>query len=137
MTSININNLKVGHTYKNWKELCVTLGVEPKSHSYKVKQEKEFKRYFSWTKQGQKITIVEIFETPKEKEDGRKMNRFTVRHEQESFFSPDELQIDIRIGLLEYVPIALNGKRQLNNMDIFFQMRCILQQAYVMNTYQC
>ena len=72
MTSININNLTVGHTYKNWKELCSVLGVEPKSQGHKRHQEKEFKRYFDWEKQGQKITIIEIYVTPKEKVDGRK-----------------------------------------------------------------
>lgn len=110
---MKINNLKVGNTYKNWKELCATLEVEPKSHSYKVKQEKEFKCYFDWEKQGQKITITEIYEVPKEKEDGRKMNGKNEnslkalaenRHEQESFFTPDELQLSIlwTIGIRAY-----------------------------------
>ena len=75
---MNTNNLTVGYTYKNWKELCATLGVEPKTQGHKRHQEKEFKRYFSWTKQGQKITIVEIYDTPKEKEDGRKMNKISL-----------------------------------------------------------
>lgn len=101
---MKINNLKVGMIYKNWKELCKILDVEPKSQGYKRHQEKEFKRYFTWEKQGQKITITEIFDVPKPKEDGRKMNTFTVRHEQESFFTPDELQLAIlwTIGVRAY-----------------------------------
>ena len=74
MTSINIDNLKVGNNYKNWGSLCEVLGVEPKSQGHKRHQEKEFKRYFSWTKQGQKITITEIYDEPKEKVDRRKDN---------------------------------------------------------------
>ena len=110
---MNINNLKVGNNYKNWKELCVEVGIEAKTGRSKKFQEKEFERYFSWTKQGQKITIVEIYDTPKEKEDGRKMNgkhENSVkalednRHVQESFFSPDELQLAIlwTIGVRAY-----------------------------------
>ena len=70
---MNITNLTVGYAYKNWKELCATLSVEPKpSGKARKPQEKEFKRYFSWTKLGQKITVTEIYDEPKEKEDGRR-----------------------------------------------------------------
>ena len=70
---MNIANLTVGYAYKNWKELCATLSVEPKpSGKARKPQEKEFKRYFNWEKQGQKITITEIYDEPKEKEDGRR-----------------------------------------------------------------
>ena len=37
---MNIINLTVGHTYKNWKELCSVLCVEPKSQSYKANKRK-------------------------------------------------------------------------------------------------
>lgn len=69
-----IEKLEVGQTYKNWKVLCETLGEEIKSGSGKKFQVKEFSRYFSWSKEGQKITITEIYDEPKEKIDGRKQN---------------------------------------------------------------
>lgn len=75
MTNINIANLKVGHTYKNWTVLCNTLGVKPCTNgSSKISQVKDFRRYFNWEKQGQKITIIEIYDVPKEKIDRRKDN---------------------------------------------------------------
>ena len=74
MIIMNIENLVVGTTYKNWGVLCEVLGVESKTGNSKPAQKKEFARYFSWEKQGQKITITEIYEEPKEKIDGRKIN---------------------------------------------------------------
>lgn len=104
--TMKINNLKVGTTYKNWKELCATLEVEARTQGHKRHQEKEFKRYFNWEKQGQKITITEIFETPKDKEDGRKMNTFKegTRHENPSFFTQEELPLALlwSLGLRAY-----------------------------------
>lgn len=101
---MKIENLKVGTTYKNWKALCEALEVEAKSASYKQKQERDFKQYFNWEKQGQKITITEIYSAVQEREDGRKDNTFTERYEQESFFKEDELQLAIlwTLGLRAY-----------------------------------
>lgn len=70
---MNINNIKVGDTYKNWKALCEALKVEPMpSGNKRDAQAKGFKQYFDWTKQGQKIIITEIYDEIKERVDGRK-----------------------------------------------------------------
>lgn len=64
---MNISNIKVGETFKNWKALCEALDVEPKpSGKARVPQTKQFKQYFDWDKQGQKITITEIKKVPSE-----------------------------------------------------------------------
>ena len=66
---MNINNIKVGNTYKNWKALCEALEVEPRpSGKARKPQEKQFKQHFDWTKQGQKITITEIKKVPLDNE---------------------------------------------------------------------
>ena len=58
---MKIENLEIGMELKNWKALCETIEVEPKtSGNAKKSQEKEFKEYFDWTKQGQRIIITEI-----------------------------------------------------------------------------
>lgn len=70
---MKIENLEVGKTYKNWKVLCEALEVEPKpSGKARKPQEKDFKQYFNWTKEGQQITITEIYSEIQEREDGRK-----------------------------------------------------------------
>ena len=93
---MKIEKLTVGETYKNWKALCEVLEVKAKpSGNSRDAQARDFKQYFDWTKQGQKITITEIYDTVQEREDGRKDNTFTKRHEQESVFSKNELQLAI------------------------------------------
>ena len=64
---VRLSNVDTGHTYKNWADLCKTLEVEPRpSGKARKPQEKEFKRYFNWEKNGHKITITEIYEVPLE-----------------------------------------------------------------------
>ena len=66
---LDTNTLKINDTFKNYKELCAYLGEEPKKANSKVAQLKEWERYFSFRKEGQKIIITEVFNTPKDKVD--------------------------------------------------------------------
>lgn len=75
MQQIVKDTLIVGQTFKNYKMLCQTLKQIPKKGDSKKSQVKEFKRYFDWEQQGQKLTITEIYDTPKEKIDNRVNNR--------------------------------------------------------------
>lgn len=75
---MNLSNIKVGQTFKNYKELCSALGEPVKGGKSKQLQLKEWERYFSFTKQGHKITINEIYDTPKEKQDMRSYGNNTV-----------------------------------------------------------
>ena len=68
---LDTNTLKTNDTFKNYKELCAYLGEEPKKANSKVAQIKEWERYFSFRKEGQKIIITEVFDTPQEKIDNR------------------------------------------------------------------
>ena len=62
---MKIENLEIGMELKNWKALCELLGVEPKiSGNAKKSQEKDFRQYFDWIKQGQRIIITEIKNCP-------------------------------------------------------------------------
>ena len=98
---MNINNIRVGETYKNWKALCEALGIEPKSGGYKAKQEKDFRQYFNWTKEGQKIIITVVYDEVQERVDGRGKSEGSQKairenhHSQPSFFKEDELQLAI------------------------------------------
>lgn len=68
---LDTNTLKINDAFKNYKELCAYLGEEPKKANSKVAQIKEWERYFSFRKEGQKIIITEVFDTPQEKIDNR------------------------------------------------------------------
>ena len=103
MTSIDINNLTVGYTYKNWNELCAELGTVAKTGRSRQFQEKEFKRYFSWTKQGHKITITEIYDEPKEKSDGRKkVNKDSSKKHQVHYYE-EHAEIILKRKDMDYV----------------------------------
>lgn len=64
---LDTNTLKTKQIFKNYKELCAFLGEEPKTANSKKAQLKEWERYFSFIKEGQKIIITEIFDVSKEK----------------------------------------------------------------------
>ena len=70
---MNISNLYQGQIIKNYKELCTILGIKPMtSTDSKKAQYKELERYCTYTKQGQKIIINEVFAEPLPKIDHRK-----------------------------------------------------------------
>jgi len=69
---MNISNLVSGLILKNYKDLCTILDIKPMtSTNSKKAQFKELERYCTYTKQGQKIIINEIFTEPLEKIDLR------------------------------------------------------------------
>ena len=55
--------------YKNYKELCCLLEIEPTTSNSKKAQMKELGRFCSSHKEGQKIVIDKIYKTPLPKED--------------------------------------------------------------------
>lgn len=68
---MNISKLEIGQVIKNYKIMCELLGQEPKTSNSKKSQIKEWERHFKFHKEGQKIIIDEIYESPLDVEDGR------------------------------------------------------------------
>ncbi|STO12829.1 Uncharacterised protein [[Flavobacterium] thermophilum] len=68
---MNLSNIKAGQTFKNYKELCSVLGEKVMAGNSKKAQLKEWERYFSYTKDGHKFIITEIYNEPKERDDKR------------------------------------------------------------------
>ena len=68
---MKIENLKEGLIVKNYKEMCLLLGEEERTGNSKISQLKEWKRHFGFYKEGNKFIITEIYDEPKNKEDGR------------------------------------------------------------------
>lgn len=61
---MNVAKLKVGDTYKNYKELCSALGIAPTSGYSKMKQLKEMETLFRYSKDKYSFKIEEIYEKP-------------------------------------------------------------------------
>ena len=64
--------LKVGQVFKNYKAICEWLGVKPASGNTKISHMKEFDRYCTYHKEGNKFVIDEVYDEIQEKEDNRK-----------------------------------------------------------------
>ena len=72
---MNLDFLEKGIVIKNYKELCRLANIEVKTGDSKKAQLKELERYCKYIKIGNKFVIDEIYEKPKDKEDGRKNNK--------------------------------------------------------------
>lgn len=66
---MNVENIEVGKTYKNYKELCEALEVTPKGGKGKSFQLLDFRRYFDYDKEDGRYsyTITSIRDIPLEK----------------------------------------------------------------------
>ena len=70
---MNIENLELNKEY-TWKQICELTDIPYKTGNTKVKQMKQFESLCRFTKEKTKFTIHEIYNKPKEIEDGRKNN---------------------------------------------------------------
>ena len=74
MKTLYTSKLYVNQIFKNYKELCAFFDEKPTTGCSKQAQFKEWERYFSYRKEGNKFVITEVFDTPKEKVDNRANN---------------------------------------------------------------
>ena len=114
---MRLENIKEGSVFKNWKVLCEVLDVEPKSDGYRAKQEREFKCYFNWEKEGRKIIITEVYDQPKEKEDGRRAGN-SMKGTNEYKIIGDIVEMKVSYNEQEYICIF-----DLEDLDIVLQDR--------------
>lgn len=77
---MNLSNIQEGTIYKNYKHLCEVLGEKTTTGTAKIAQLKEWERYFSFTKEGHKMIITEIFDQPKDKIDLRSQGNNTTHY---------------------------------------------------------
>lgn len=71
MKTLYTSKLYINAIFKNYKELCNVLDEPVKTGKSKQLQIKNWERYFSYEKYGNKFIITKIFETPLEKVDQR------------------------------------------------------------------
>lgn len=72
--------LKPGDIIKNYKELCSILELPVLAGNSKKYQLKDLTRYFDFKKEGQKIIVLEVYSSPKEKEDKRIENSVYLKY---------------------------------------------------------
>lgn len=74
---MKFENLHEGQVFKNYKELCSVLEIEPTDGSSKRAQFKDLDTYCLYHKEGHKIIIDEIYNDRKKKLDYRVLNKET------------------------------------------------------------
>lgn len=77
---IDISRLESGLVVKNYKEMCEILDEEISEGNSKKAQLKEWSKYFAWEKKGQKFIILDIYDEPLPKEDGRQNKNIYVQY---------------------------------------------------------
>ncbi len=77
---IDTTGLELGMVVKNYKEMCKILIEEVCEGNSKKAQLKEWARYFLWEKKGQKFIILDIYDEPIPKDDGRKNKNIYVQY---------------------------------------------------------
>lgn len=77
---IDTSGLELGMVVKNYREMCRILGQEVCGGDSKKAQLKEWARYFLWEKKGQKFIILDIYDEPLPKEDGRRDKNIYVQY---------------------------------------------------------
>lgn len=77
---IDTSGLELGMVVKNYREMCRILGEEICDGNSKKAQLKEWTRYFLWEKKGQKFIILDIYDEPLPKDDGRQNKNIYVQY---------------------------------------------------------
>lgn len=114
---MNIDNIKINKTYKNYKELCTILEISPKGGSTKIAHLKQFKRYFNYTREGQKYIINEIYEAPRSKNDSRSKGN-NRKYESIIFTHPNIIKY---LDMNKNIGIDINSISQFSNIEIYWK----------------
>lgn len=113
---IDTNNLKVGQLFKNYKDMCSYLNQDVLKADSKEAQLKEWRRYIEWVKDGQKIVVTDIYDTPLDRTDGRVTN------------GTQKYQQYIEDILLAYMDSEINKDNAKTNIE-----GCDYQFAFTLN----
>lgn len=109
--------IKAGMIFKSYRSLCSFLDEEIKAGNSKKSQIKEWERFFKFHKDGNKFIIDEVYNEPKEKEDGRKgrisstyynISSFNVPYEQKNNHGIYKIVLDNSI----YIGSTINNFRK-------------------------
>lgn len=129
-----IKELYVGQEFKNYKVLCEYVGESVKTGKSRQLQLKDWKRFFSYRKEGHKFIITEIFENPKEKliKSGGNWDHF--KHPVYGIYNLDKEQGNLK-GVYK---IQLNNKVYIGSTIVGFRTRyrqhCINNQGLSTHT---
>lgn len=126
---MNISNIEVGNTYKNYKQLCSVLDVSTKTGTSKMAQLKDFERYFKYEKKGHSFIITHVHEIPLPENHNKTKYIPTIEkliidkciqfgNDGELFISKSELMKELRMINENYTYAKYKQLRLAKHMDI-------------------
>ena len=92
---MNLNNIKNGDIFKNWKEFCNAVNIECKKSNNRKGDERKLSSLGEWHKEGQKVIIDKIYDIPKEIKDGRRNNKGSSNQHSKYKSLEDQLMLTI------------------------------------------
>ena len=112
---MKIENLKEGMVIKNYKELCRYLEWNTTTGNAKKSQLKDLERYCKYHKEGQKIVVDEVFETPlpSNSQSGRPTSIISEFCIDEDKFNNGGVYI-IQLGNEIYIGSTVNFRQRFN-----------------------
>lgn len=113
---LDVNKVRIGQVFKSYKKMCEELNQEVLYGNSKEAQLKEWRRYIEWVKDGQKIVVTDIYDTPLDKTDGRVTN------------GTQKYQQYIEDILLAYMDSEINKDNAKTNIE-----GCDYQFAFTLN----
>lgn len=113
---VDVNKVQIGQVFKSYKKMCEELNQEVLYGNSKEAQLKEWRRYIEWVKDGQKIVVTDIYDTPLDKTDGRVTN------------GTQKYQQYIEDILLAYMDSEINKDNAKTNIE-----GCDYQFAFTLN----
>lgn len=112
---MDISNIQAGEIYKNYKELCSILGEQQKTSNSKNAQLKEWERYFSYSRDGHKFIINEIYNSPQPKQDARSQGN-NRKYESISITHPE---------IVKFLEPSYNGNHNIENISQYSNINLI------------
>lgn len=113
---VDVSKVRIGQIFKSYKKMCEELNQEVLYGNSKEAQLKEWRRYIEWVKDGQKIVVTDIYDTPLDKTDGRVTN------------GTQKYQQYIEDILLAYMDSEINKDNAKTNIE-----GCDYQFAFTLN----
>ena len=113
---VDVNKVRIGQVFKSYRKMCEELNQEVLYGNSKEAQLKEWRRYIEWVKDGQKIVVTDIYDTPLDRTDGRVTN------------GTQKYQQYIEDILLAYMDSEINKDNAKTNIE-----GCDYQFAFTLN----
>ncbi|WP_303984629.1 hypothetical protein, partial [Niallia circulans] len=134
---MNTSKLEVGKTYKNYKELCLSMGEKVKTSKSKLKHIDDMSKYFITKRWGDNFIVLHIYDKPlelnnKEEWMNKLISYLEVKHfkyssESTIFLRGDSIIKEIKFLLNEHINNKIQAINKVvevstKNIEIYYNL---------------